>query len=60
MKRNWVREEEAAPGVEEPNGKEVSILLGGKPLHLPSKNEGEVRQGGGSGGEETRSSEDAT
>jgi hypothetical protein len=40
MKRNWIREEEAAPGLEEPNGKEeVSNLLGGKPLHLPSKNE---------------------
>ena len=39
MKRNWVREEEAAPGVEEPNRKEeMSSLVGGTPLLLPSKN----------------------
>jgi len=32
MKRNWVREEDATPGVEERNGKEeVSNLVGANP-----------------------------
>ena len=50
MKKNWVREEEVAPGVEEPNGKEeVSNLVEGTPLLLRSKNK--VGWRGGTDGE---------